>query len=133
MNAYRLALEDAIAKARNGYEAEAVEQLVPALDQAVADGNLNWISLLAMNAAILSEHLGNRQRAANFLELSLVHFPDDPRVLFQLGDLYLRQGDLERAQQHFATCRTVCQNRSDEDRDYEEIIELLNHVQSRLS
>lgn len=133
MNAYRHALEDALAKARNGHEAEAVEQLVPALDQAVADADLNWISLLARNAAILSEHVGNRQRAVDFLELSLTHFLDDPRVLFQLGDLYLLQGDVERAQQRFATCRMVCQSRSDKDRDFEGIIELLNHVQRRLS
>jgi tetratricopeptide (TPR) repeat protein len=132
MNAYRLALENALAKARDGREGEAVEQLLPVLDQAVADGDLNWISLLARNAAILSEHLGNHQRAADFLELSLAHFPDDPRALFQLGDLYLLQGDADRAKQCFTTCRTVCQTRGEGDDGYGEIIELLNLVQRRL-
>jgi hypothetical protein len=63
MIAYRLALESALARARNGHEAEAVEQLVPSLDQAVADAKPNGISWLARAAAVLSERLGNQQRA----------------------------------------------------------------------
>lgn len=132
MNAYRLALESALAKARNGHEAEAVEQLVPALDQAIAGAKLSWISLLARNAAILSERLGSQQRAADFLELSLVHFPNDPPVLYYLGNLYLLRGDTDRAQLHFAACRTLCLNNREEN-ICEGYIELLDHVQSRLS
>jgi tetratricopeptide (TPR) repeat protein len=132
MNAYRLALESALAKARDGDEAEAVEQLVPALDQAIANAKLNWISLLARNAAILSERLGNQQRAADFLELSLVHFPNDPPVLYYLGNLYLLRGDTDRARQHFAACRMLCLSNG-KDKICEGYIELLDHVQSRLS
>jgi tetratricopeptide (TPR) repeat protein len=132
MHGYRLALESALAKARDGREAEAVEQLLPLLDQAVADANLNWISLLARNGAILSEHLGNHQRAVDFLELSIMHFPDDPRTLLQLGDLYLLQGDADRAKKCFTTCRTVCQTIGKGDGGYGDVIELLTLVQRRL-
>jgi Tfp pilus assembly protein PilF len=107
--------------AGEGHEAAALKQLVPALNQAIADGDLTWISMLARNAAIFAEHLRNPNEAAGYLELSLTHNPDDPLVLYQLGNLCLEQGDTDRASQLFTTCRMVCEKRGDSG----QIIELL--------
>ena len=92
MNTWRIELESALAKAREGREVEALDELARAVERAFAESDLRGLKSLAMNAAVFSEELGQIQRARQYLELALTHHVSDPLVLFALGNLNLRHG-----------------------------------------
>ena len=80
------------------------------LERSVADADLRGLRLLARNAALFAERLGQDQRAREFLEILLRSVPDDALARLVLGDLNLRLGETELAVRQFALCRQACES-----------------------
>jgi tetratricopeptide (TPR) repeat protein len=108
-------LTTALELARQGRDEEAIEVLESALRDDSLKGDLKWLSRLARNAGIISENLGDTERAYDYFYEAHTLAPDDASMLWALGDLCLRMKDRVKAREFFKMCYQAASVRSDRD------------------
>ena len=97
----RHAINGSIELSRLGKQQEALRLLDDAIADAIRDGSgTASISALCHHAAILCRFADDFGLVKHYYEQSLVHNPDNPRALYGLAEVALKQGNADLARQY---------------------------------
>ena len=87
MTIYRKIIREALDLARAGEEQRGVALLESALHDPSLAADPKWLSRLARNAGILSEHEGDLDKAYKYYRQALRFQKNDPATLYALGEV----------------------------------------------
>jgi tetratricopeptide (TPR) repeat protein len=108
-------LEQALEQAQQGDGLSALDTLDVAIETMQKTGSQRDIELLARTAAIISENVGQLERALRYWNICLENAPDNAAVHLALGDLLIRLGRYEQGRECHRSARELAQRHNAQD------------------
>jgi Tfp pilus assembly protein PilF len=112
---YRSVLQSALQLARDGKSEQALILLDQALGEPEVLAHPTEFVVLARNAGILAEHVGDLRRAEAYYAKALNSCPTDPTLMLALSHIYRSLGDSTRAKSYFDQCAQASQAQNNGD------------------
>jgi tetratricopeptide (TPR) repeat protein len=113
MHELRRVLQDALTKASTGKLSEALDDLERGLAQARRRRNRTWTAQIARNAALISDQLGDLQRAEAYYQEAMQSDRSDPGLHYALGELQRRLGNHDLARKYFRSSYALARKKQD--------------------
>lgn len=103
----RNAVNTSVQLSKAGEHKRALEVLDGAIEELVKEGETPSIVTLCHHATILASLASDTSRVKHYYGQSLASAPDNPRALYGLADVALKQGETEVARQYAIRCHAA--------------------------
>ena len=109
----------------SGHHEEALRLMDDVIAEAIKDGEDSWVFILIDHAAILNQSgFRDHSLSKRYYEEYLTHSSENPRALYRLADLAMKDGQTEIAKQYAERCHQAIL-RSDDDKIKRELLDLV--------